>query len=61
VALGVAYGASDEVHQAFVPGRSADPADWAADALGVLAGTFAYARLRAWLRGRTPAMAGTDR
>ncbi len=63
VALGWAYGASDEVHQAFVPGRSADPADWAADALGVLAGTFAYARLRAWRRGRarTPAMAGTDR
>lgn len=63
VALGWAYGASDELHQAFVPGRSADPADWAADALGVLAGTFAYARLMAWRRGRarTPAMAGTDR
>ncbi|HLL47055.1 MAG TPA: VanZ family protein [Longimicrobiaceae bacterium] len=63
VALGWAYGASDELHQAFVPGRSADPADWAADALGVLAGTFAYACLVAWRRGRsrTPAMAGTDR
>ena len=61
VAAGWAYAFSDELHQAFVPGRSADPADWAADALGVLAGTFAYARLQAWLRGRTPAMAGTDR
>lgn len=61
VAMGWAYAFSDELHQAFVPGRSADPADWAADALGVLAGTFVYARLRAWLRGRTPALAGTDR
>lgn len=63
VALGWAYGGSDELHQAFVPGRSADPADWAADALGVLAGTFAYARLMAWRRGRarTPVMAATDR
>ena len=61
VAAGWAYAFSDELHQAFVPGRTADPADWAADALGVLAGTFVYARLRAWLRGRTPAMAGTDR
>jgi VanZ family protein len=63
VALGWAYGGSDELHQAFVPGRSADPADWAADALGVLAGTFAYARFQAWRRGRTraPAMAATDR
>lgn len=61
VAIGCLYGASDEIHQAFVPGRSADPADWAADALGVLAGTFVYARLRARLRGRTPAVAATDR
>lgn len=62
VALGWAYGASDELHQAFVPGRSADPADWAADALGVLAGTFVYSRIHAWRRGRVPAAApGTDR
>ena len=61
VAAGWAYALSDELHQALVPGRSADPADWAADALGVLAGTFAYARLQAWLRGRAPAMAATDR
>ncbi|HEX7238957.1 MAG TPA: VanZ family protein [Longimicrobiaceae bacterium] len=47
VALGWLYGASDEVHQHFVPGRSADPADWAADALGVLAGTLLCARLAA--------------
>jgi len=28
------YGASDEVHQAFVPGRSCDVLDWLADSLG---------------------------
>jgi VanZ family protein len=61
VAIGCLYGASDELHQAFVPGRSADPADWAADALGVLAGTFVYARLQARIRGRTPAVAASDR
>jgi VanZ family protein len=55
VPLGWLYGASDEFHQSFVPGRSMDPADWAADALGVLAGTFAYSRFQAWRRGRTPA------
>ncbi|HEX7243676.1 MAG TPA: VanZ family protein [Longimicrobiaceae bacterium] len=61
VAIGCLYGASDEIHQAFVPGRSADPADWAADALGVLAGTFVDARLQARIRGRTPAVAASDR
>jgi VanZ family protein len=34
VALCVAYGVSDEVHQLFVPGRSAELADVAADAAG---------------------------
>jgi VanZ family protein len=32
------YGASDEWHQAFVPGRDADPGDWAADTVGALLG-----------------------
>ena len=41
-ALGLLYAASDEWHQSFVPGRSADPADWVADALGVLAGLAIY-------------------
>lgn len=37
VALGGLYGAADEVHQRFVPGRSADIRDWAADLAGVAA------------------------
>jgi VanZ family protein len=38
VALGVAYGLSDEFHQLFVPGRQFDVGDLAADGLGVAAG-----------------------
>jgi VanZ family protein len=47
LALGVLYGASDEIHQMFVPGRSPDVMDWFADAAGVAAATFVYTRLRA--------------
>ena len=60
--LGAAYGASDEWHQSFVPGRSSDVGDWAADAAGVLAGVALYhwMRRRAW-RASTPiARARTD-
>lgn len=47
VVLGVAYGATDEVHQMFVPGRSPSVQDWLADAAGVCAGVYLHARLRA--------------
>jgi VanZ family protein len=43
--LSTAYGATDEAHQYFVPGRHADVADLAADALGALAAAVA---IRAW-------------
>lgn len=36
-----AYGVSDEWHQSYVPGRTADPWDWAADTLGGAAGATA--------------------
>lgn len=36
------YGFTDELHQAFVPTRSADPYDWLADTFGGLLGVAAY-------------------
>lgn len=50
LAAGIAYAASDEWHQSWVPGRSSDVGDWIADALGVGAGS--------WFAGRrTPGAA----
>lgn len=33
----IIYGASDEFHQSFIPGRSSEFADWIADSLGGIA------------------------
>jgi VanZ family protein len=40
------FGVSDEIHQAFVAGRSSDVFDWVADTLGALAALYLYRRLR---------------
>jgi VanZ family protein len=42
VAIAVAYGATDEYHQSFVPGRDADVHDIYADAIGAAIGTAAW-------------------
>ena len=34
--MGVGYGALDEWHQSFVPGRDASVGDWMADSVGVM-------------------------
>lgn len=39
ICFGVLYGASDEWHQSFVPGRDASLLDWVADSLGAMAGS----------------------
>ncbi|HEX2676437.1 MAG TPA: VanZ family protein [Polyangiales bacterium] len=36
------FGLTDEIHQAFVPGRNSDPQDLLADGLGSLLGACAY-------------------
>jgi VanZ family protein len=38
------FGASDEWHQSFVPGRSCEVADWVADTLGAALAVSLYAR-----------------
>ena len=53
VAWAGAYGVSDEVHQAFVPGRSPDPLDWLADAFGAWVGAALVARAVRRARRRT--------
>ena len=50
--LAVAWGALDEVHQAFVPDRSAGLGDWALDAVGAALGLVAFLWARAVLRAR---------
>ena len=46
IGLGALYGASDELHQLFVPARSADVLDWVADVIGASAGAVLYHRAR---------------
>ena len=41
--LASAYGVTDEWHQGHVPGRDADPWDWAADTAGAIAGAAGVA------------------
>lgn len=58
VALGSLYGALDEWHQRFVPGRSAEVGDWAADTVGVAVGyalmMLAFRRRGTRDMGKTP-------
>jgi len=50
--LAIAYGATDEWHQSFVPGRDAELLDLAADAVGVVAAVGLLCAA-AWWRRRT--------
>jgi len=42
------YGASDELHQAFVPLRTPDPRDWGTDVIGAALGAGLFFAIRAW-------------
>jgi VanZ family protein len=46
LAAGVAYAASDELHQHFVRGRHGAPVDVAIDAIGVCIGMLVWLRVR---------------
>jgi VanZ family protein len=51
ILAGALYGATDELHQHFVPGRVADWTDWLADTIGVALGAWLFYR---WRRKFTP-------
>lgn len=53
------YGVTDELHQAFVPGRTPDVLDWATDTVGAAAGIGATAAWLAW-RARPRVADGSD-
>lgn len=55
LALGMAYGALDEGHQAFVPGRDPSVGDFLADCAGVVLGFFFLLSI---LRARRPGVPG---
>jgi len=40
IIIGLLYGAFDELHQIFVPGRFAETLDWMADGLGTIVGVL---------------------
>jgi VanZ family protein len=46
LAAGIAYAATDELHQSFVRGRHGSPVDVAIDAIGIAAGMLVWLRLR---------------
>jgi VanZ family protein len=46
LAAGIAYAATDELHQHFVRGRHASPVDVAIDAVGVALGMLIWLRVR---------------
>jgi VanZ family protein len=46
LAAGIAYAATDEFHQRFVPGRHSSPVDVAIDAVGLALGMLVWLRLR---------------
>jgi VanZ family protein len=56
VVLTAAFGAADEWHQGFIPGRSPELADWEADSLGAVFGALAVAAAR---RANRPPAAAT--
>lgn len=48
------YGLSDEWHQFFVPGRSADWKDWVADMIGAILAIVLWRLALQWLGNRLP-------
>ena len=50
----ILYGALDELHQMFIPGRSAEVLDWTADAVGALLGVILVFKLVKKFKYKSP-------
>lgn len=53
IIIAVAFGAADEWHQRFIPGRRSDLADWRADSVGAALGAIVFALYHRARRSRT--------
>ena len=60
ILVGSTYGAGDEWHQSFVPGRSPQVSDWIADSAGVLIGYAALFWALSAASKRQPAVQSDD-
>jgi VanZ family protein len=54
IVVAVAFGAADEWHQRFIPGRASELSDWAADSTGAVLGAVLFATYCWFRRSRTP-------
>ena len=61
VAVSALYGASDELHQSLVPGRTPRVFDWLVDVGGAAAGAWVYARARRGSRPRSDPSSASGR
>ncbi|MFA6217372.1 MAG: VanZ family protein [Candidatus Omnitrophota bacterium] len=52
--IGIAYGASDEFHQMFVPNRYCSSVDLLSDSLGVFIATFVYTDMKKFFLKHIP-------
>jgi VanZ family protein len=53
IAIATAFGAADEWHQRFIPGRSSELGDWRADSIGAAIGGALFALSSLLRRSRT--------
>jgi VanZ family protein len=49
IVISTLYGATDEIHQYFVPMRNSDILDWAADIVGSVIGALLFATYNYWV------------
>lgn len=59
--FGIAYGATDEIHQYFVPNRHSSVKDWIVDTAATLATVGLFTLLRFWMRRDGPGPLGPPR